>query len=160
MFNDELMIHIREYDEGNGQMYPTKKGVSFTKVRWSMFIRRIEDMERIVDLLKANQPVDYYQHIGGRYYVTITKEYRCLNIRRYFMPPNAAKEIPTRSGIALKLTEWDSLLLKIRELQEHLPELKLAKPCYSSLDHSNQQGYLACIECNPFGLDQVEQYNM
>ena len=76
MYNDALMIHIREYEEGNGKIYPTRKGVSFTKVRWARFIRHIDDMERSVDLLKANQPVDYYQHIGGRYYITISKEYR------------------------------------------------------------------------------------
>ena len=154
------MIHIREYkDDGAGKIYPTRKGVSFTKTRWAWFIRHIDDMERSVDLLKAGQPVDYYQHLGGRYYVTISKEYRCVNIRRYFMPPNGTKEVPTRSGIALRLDEWDSLLLKIRQLQECLPELKLAKPCYSSPDHANLQGYLACIECNPFGLDRIEQYN-
>jgi hypothetical protein len=160
MYNDEVMVHIREYDEGNGKLYPTRKGASFNKVRWARFIRHIDDMERSVDLLKANQPVDYYQHIGGRYYASVSKEYRCVNIRRYFMPPNATKEIPTRSGIALRLAEWDCLLLKIRELQERLPELKLAKPCYSNTDHANQEGYLACIECNPFALEQVEQYNV
>ena len=154
------MIHIREYkDDGTGKIYPTRKGVSFTKARWAWFIRHMDGMERSVDLLKAGQPVDYYQHIGGRYYVSISKEYRCVNIRRYFMPPNTTKEVPTRSGIALRLIEWDSLLLKIRELQEHLPELKLDKPCYTSADHANQLGYLARIVCNPFGLDRVEQYN-
>jgi len=159
MYNDDLMIHIRQYDEGNGKIYPTRQGVSFNKVRWATFIRYLDDMKRSVDL-RDNQPVDYYQHVGGRYYVTISKDYRCVNIRRYFMPPNATKEQPTRSGIALRLSEWDSLLLKIRELQERLPELKLAKPCYSSPDHANQQGYLDCIVCNPFGLDRLDQFNV
>ena len=152
------MIHIRQYDDCNGKLYPTKTGVSFNKTRWAMFLRQLDDMERSVDLLKASQPVDFYRHIGGRYYVSISKAFRCVNIRRYFLPPNAVKERPTRSGIALKLDEWDLLLLKIRELQECLPELKTAKPCYSRDDHANQLGYLNCIECNPFalGLDAID----
>src|SRR5688572_3122434 len=67
------------------------------------------------------------------------------------IPPNTTKERPTRSGRALRLNEWDTLL-KIRELQERLPELKTAKPCCASVDHANQLDYLNCIECNPFGL--------
>jgi Transcriptional Coactivator p15 (PC4) len=150
MFNDALMIHIRQYDEANGKIFPTKKGASFTTVRWATFIRHIEDVDRSVDLLNANQPVDYLQHIGGRYYVAVNKDFKCVNIRRYFLPPNATKEVPTRCGISLRLTEWQALLVKVRELQELLPELKTVKPCYSSLDHSNQAGYINCAECNPF----------
>lgn len=149
-FNDALMIHIRQYDEANGKTFPTRKGASFTAVRWATFLRHIEDVERSVDLLKANQPVDYNQHVGGGYYVSVNKDFKCVNIRRYFLPPNATKELPTRCGIALRLSEWDTLLVKVRELQERLPELKIVKPCYSSDDHANQIGYLNCIECNPF----------
>ena len=145
-------MHIREYDEKNGKQYPSRKGVSFNKTRWAMFIRHLDDMERSVDLLRANQPVDYYQHIGGPYYASISLKFKCVNIRRYFLPPNTTKERPTRSGIAVRLDEWDALLLKIRELQERVPELKTSKPCYASDDHANQMGYLNCAECNPFGL--------
>jgi hypothetical protein len=156
MYNNELMIHIREYDEGNGKLYPTKKGVSFNKTRWAMFLRQLDDMERSVDLLRANQPVDFYRHVGGRYYVSISKAFRCVNIRRYFLPPNSTKERPTRCGIALKLDEWDTLLVKIREIQERLPELKTAKPCYSRDDHANQLGYISCVECNPFAIGLLD----
>lgn len=153
LYKDILNVHIRQYEmDDNSKLFPTRKGVAFNKSRWATFMRHLDDIDRSVDLLKANQPVSYYQHIGGRYYVTISKDIKCVNIRRYFLPHNSKKERPTRSGIALRLSEWESLVPKIRELQDQLPELKNAKSCYTSDDHMNQMGYLSCIECNPFGL--------
>lgn len=159
VFRDLLMIHIREYNVENGKSYPTKKGVVFNKTRWATFMSHLEDIKRCVDLLKWNEPVDYYQHIGGRYYVSMSKDVRCVHIRRYFMPLNSSKEHPTRSGIALRLDEWDTLMTKIPQLVECLPELKDAKPCDFTLDHANQEGYLRCTECNPFGVGHITDLN-
>ena len=153
------MIHIREYNVENDKPYPTKKGVVFNKTRWGTFMSHIDDIQRCVDLLKWNQPVDYHQHIGGRYYVSMVKDVKCVHIRRYFMPRNSSKERPTRCGIALRLFEWDNLMTKIPLLTERVPELKDAKPCDSALDHCNQEGYLSCIECNPFGVGHITDLN-
>lgn len=155
IYRDELLVHVREFQTENDRSYPTRKGVCFTKTRWAAFICHLDEIERSVELLRADQPVEYQQHIGGKYYVTIFKGIKCVNIRRFFLPPNCKKERPTRSGIALRLDEWDALVVKIDELHQKLPELKLATPCYNGEDHANQMGYLNCIECNPFGLDLV-----
>jgi hypothetical protein len=151
------MVHIREYETGNGKTYPTRKGACFTKLRWATFRSHLDEIDRSVELLKADQPVEYSQHIGGKYYVTISKNVKCINIRRYFIQLNCTKERPTRMGIALRLCEWEVLLSKIHQLHEKLPELKAARPCYASDDHSNQMGYFNCIECNPFGLDLTSE---
>jgi len=153
MYRDELMVHIREYDTGDGKIYPTRKGVCFNKIRWGTFKSHLDEIDRNVELLKAEQPVEHSQHIGGKYYVTISKGIKCVNIRRYFLPLNCTKERPTRSGIALRLCEWEVLVSKIDKLHQHIPELKVARPCYASDDHANQIGYLNCRECNPFALE-------
>ena len=111
------MVHIRQYDERD---YPTRTGISFTKVRWAMFLNCLEEMEKSVEMLRSNQPVEYSKHIGGRYYASITRKYKCVNLRRFFLPPNSTKELPTLSGIALRMIEWDSLLDKIPLLQDEL----------------------------------------
>jgi len=147
------MVHIREYKTANEQTFPTKKGISFTKVRWAKFRGQIDEIDRKVELLKANQHVDYSHHMGAKYYVTVSTGVKCVNFRRYFMPKNSDKERPTRSGIALRLGEWETLVSKIDELHSQLPELKVASPCYSSLDHLNQTGYLNCRECSPFSAE-------
>ena len=154
IYRDELMVHVREYSNAdNGKSYPTKKGVCFNKTRWATFRTHLDEIDRSVELLKADQPVEYSQHIGGKYYVTISRGIKCVNIRRYFLPPNCTKERPTRSGIALRLDEWETLTAKINDLHEKLPELKVASPCYAGEDHANQLGYLNCLECNPFAVD-------
>lgn len=151
IYRDELFVHIREYDNGHGQSYPTRKGVSFTKPRWANFVRQINEIDRSVELLKTNQPVDYRHHLGGKYHVSVSKGMQCVNIRRYFRPKNSTKEIPTRSGIALRLDEWEALTNQIEQLHEKLPELKYASPCYD--DHLNQMGYFSCRECNPYDFE-------
>ena len=118
-----------------------------------MFLNCLEEMEKSVEMLRSNQPVEYSKHIGGRYYASITRKYKCVNLRRFFLPPNSTKELPTLSGIALRMIEWDSLLDKIPLLQDAVPELKTARPCFYSEDHANQLGFNTCVECNPFALE-------
>jgi len=154
------MIHIREYKTENGQTFTTKKGVSFTKVRWTKFRGQIDEIDSKVELLKRNQHVDYSHHIGAKYYVTISTGIKCVNFRRYFMPKNSGKKRPTRSGIALRLEEWETLVSKIDDLHRQLPELSVASPCYNSLDHLNQTGYLNCRECSSFSTEFGIQFNV
>ena len=67
------MVHIREYaNADNDKSYPANKGVGFAKVRWATFHSKLEEIDRNVDLLKADQHVEYRQHIVGKYYVTIS----------------------------------------------------------------------------------------
>src|SRR6218665_1016090 len=94
----------------NDRMFPTKKGVSFNKRRWAMFTNYLDKIERNVELPKAKQNVEHSRHIGGGYYVTVVKDAKCVNIQCFVRRPNAKKEIPARSGIALRLGEWDTLL--------------------------------------------------
>lgn len=151
MYKDEMLVHIREYYHAeNDRKFPTKKGVSVNKRKWAMFTSCLDEIKRKVELLKVKQTVDYSQHIGGGYHVTVTKDVKCVNIRRFFRPPNAKKEIPTRTGIALRLGEWDTLLSTIEQLHWKLLELKKATPCYASEDHANQMELYRCTECNPY----------
>ena len=73
IYRDQLLVHIREYDSCHGQMYLTIKGVTFAKPRWAIFAGEINEIYRNVELHKANQPVDYLQHLGGKYHVSVYK---------------------------------------------------------------------------------------
>ena len=141
------MVHIRQYDDRD---YPTRTGISFTKGRWAMFLNCLEEMEKSVETMRFEQSVEYSKHLGGRYYVSIGKKFKCVSLRRFFLPHNSTKELPTRSGIALRMNEWNGLLDKIPLLQDAVPELKTAKPCFHSEDYANQTGR---VERNPFELE-------
>lgn len=121
MYKDNLKVHVREKEIGHGKLYLTRTDICFTKVRWATFLSHIDKIDRNVELLKAEQPVEYFQHIGGGY-VTISKGVQCVNIWRHLLPLNSKKVRPTRNGIALRLGEWESLLSSIHELHEQVPE--------------------------------------
>ena len=75
---------------------------------------------------------------------------RCVSIRRYYRLKNSTKELPTRSGIALRLDDWEALSAKIDILHEKLSELKAAKPCH---DRFNQTSNLNCREFCPYAFE-------
>src|SRR6218665_3920480 len=120
--------------------------------------RTVRQIDRKIALLKANQHVDHSHHIGAKYYLTVSTGVKCVNFRRYFMPKNSDKERPTPGGIALRLEEWETLFSKIDDLYRQLFELKVASPCYNSLDHLNQTGYLNCRECSSFSVELDIQF--
>lgn len=157
MYRNELVVHIREYVGGE---YPTRKGACLIKTRWATFVDTLDEIDEAVRSLKNDQPVDFSQHIGGKYYVTVSKGVKCVNIRKFFLPPGCKKERPTRTGISLRLGEWETLKDKIEEIHERLPELKAAKPCYHREDHYNQSTCINCSECNPFGVESYGLYNV
>ena len=157
VFKNELVVHIREYDGGE---YPTRKRTCFVKARWATFVKYLDEIDEAVRLLKDQKSVDYSQHLGGILYVTVSTGVKCINIRKFYLPPHCKKEMPTRTGISLRIGEWDTLLDKINELHQQFPELKTAKPCFAQDNHLSPSVYNKCAECNPFGVETYGLYNV
>jgi hypothetical protein len=144
LYRGDDKIHIRQFNP-----YPTKIGICFSPLRLAAFRVKLSEIEEGVKLLRAGKPVNLKIHIGGLVYVTIQSGYFIVNIRKYFIPENQIDEIPTRSGIALKLNEWDKLKQCFVELLRLTPEIASIQPCYSSFDHANVITMMDCEECNP-----------
>jgi hypothetical protein len=74
VYKDELMVHIREYDNGNGKMYPTRKGASFNKTMWAMFVRHLDDINQSINFIdpSSSSTKTSVQH-------KITTEYEVIN---------------------------------------------------------------------------------
>lgn len=142
-FNGVTRVHIREYQDG----FPTKKGIALTPNRWAAVLFNLDDInERVQDLPNAN----YKKHLGGGVYVTVTKGYPCVNIRKYFRPEGAKSEVPTRFGIAIRLSEWSKVSENASKMAEHFPQIANAMPCDMQFSHMNMLDYMDCKECNPF----------
>jgi hypothetical protein len=124
----------------------TDKKIVFTGKRWAQFLLLIEDVDNAVDQLNARQYVSYQTHIGGKWYVSITTGFMCVNLRQFYLHTTLGVR-PTKNGIALRLPEWIKLKEVITEVTKIMPA---AEPCYIQEDHQNQEGWLRCIECNPF----------
>jgi len=113
----------------------------------------MDDIESGLKSLRAGDTIAYRQSIGGGYYVSITTNFYCIDIRRFFLPYGETDVKPTRQGIALRLREWDVMKKIIDAVNDAYPTLGTTLPCYLGDDHQNQLGALNCRECNPFTVN-------
>ena len=118
--------------------------------RWAQFRQSIEEIDAKVKALVNNESVSYRQHIGGGHYVSVTSGFRCVDFRKWFIPYGQTEIRPTRSGIALRLSEWAEIQKLVETINTAYPTLGTALPCYLEDDHQNQIGALRCRECYPF----------
>ena len=151
-YNDALYVHIRQYemDPITKKEYPTPKGIYLTPSRFANLMLQIEEIDRAVEQLKNKD--DHFSemktHLGGGTYLTVQNGYQCVNIRRYFLPEGKEVPLPTHSGIALRIPEWDVFRSLLNDIKNCTPELSVAIPCFSTLGHDHP---LLCHECSPFG---------
>jgi hypothetical protein len=136
---------VRIFEDG------TKKMAPFTYPRWAQFVEYFNDItDNVAKLEQGQQDVKLKLHVGAGWYVSVTSGYPCVDIRKFYFRPGFG-ERPTRSGIALRLHEWSRLKEITGEIKEKNPKLAEAQPCWTGEDHYNQEGAIACRECNPFG---------
>jgi hypothetical protein len=99
------------------------------------------------------QNVDLKLPIGGKFYVSVTSGFMCVDLREfYYHPINGVKA--TKRGIALRVTEWIMLKDVMRQLLVKYPILTTTTPCMYEPDHQNQEGAQACLECHPFQFEE------
>ena len=136
---------VRMFEDGSNKM------AQFTYPRWSQFVEYFSDIsDSVTKLLQKEEDVKLQLHIGGGWYVSVTSGYWCVDIRKFYFLPGVGVK-PTKNGIALRLHEWGRLKDVIGEIKEKNPKLAEAQPCWTGADHFNQEGAIACKECNPFG---------
>jgi len=129
------------------------KTVTFPAKRWINLTIFIEEIDESVNKLMMKQNVDMKLAIGGKFYVSVTTGFFCVDIREwYYHPTNGIR--PTKRGIALRLSEWHMLKDVIQQIFVKYPTLVSTTPCYCHPDHQNQEGAHACSECNPFQFEE------
>ena len=148
-------IHVRQYEEKNGLVLPTKLGVCMSATRFAAFRFLIAEMDERVNDLVEKRAVDATIHVGGDLFVTVKTGFSCVNLRKYFFPAGMQQSVPSRSGIALRLPEWEALKACVAELIQLKPELANVGRCSDQEDHQNQIGYFNCGECNHLPPDFV-----
>src|SRR6218665_848949 len=127
VYRSQLLIHILEYKEEDGLVIPTRKIICFSPKRWGLYRGYLDDVSQQVESMKLNKPVNFSKHLGAKHFVVVRSEARCVNLRRFFLPANTTKKVPTRIGISLRLGEWNVLMDKIDLLYDKFPELRTVK---------------------------------
>jgi len=115
--------------------------------RFAVLLSCMPDIDQAVTQLVATQFVKYKQHIGGAWFVSVTSGFPCVDFRKFYMPVFGFEEKPTKSGLAIRLSEWSAFGAVLRRMTEENPHLLQLQPCGM---HHNQEEAVQCAECYPF----------
>jgi len=126
------------------------KSITLSSRRWAQFMEVMSQVDEAVHSLLAKQYVQLNIHIGGKCYLSVTTGFAC---QYYFNKTKGPS--PTKTGIALRLSEWTALKELIPQLHQQYPVLSTTQPCTYQLDHQNLEGALSCMECHPFLYDEL-----
>jgi hypothetical protein len=136
---------IRLFEDGS------TKAATFIFSRWAQFVEHFSEIDdAVANLVKGEADVKLQLHIGGAWFVSVTTGFRCVDVRKFYLTPGGETKA-TKTGIAIRLHEWDRVKNIAREIKEKHPKIADAQPCWMNADHFNQEGAMACPECNPFG---------
>ena len=113
-------------------------------------MNNIEAIGENVNALRERKNIQFLQHIGGGWHISITSGFWCVDLRKFYEDFEQQAAKPSKQGIALRLCEWDALKAAVGKLHNDVPEIALVLPCFLGLDHLNQEGALQCRECNPY----------
>jgi len=131
----------------------------FHCVRWASFREFVYHVnERITAILGGVKDVNFIQHIGGAYYISVASDCHCVHLTKYFQPyyckDTGVKPIMT--GLSLRFDEWWHLCTLIDIIDAYHGTLIWTRPCYYEEDHMDPLNALNCKECYPF-LDNFDQ---
>jgi len=77
----------------------------FTPTRWASFLLCPDEIDNQLYKLTQGENLVYQSHYGGGWYVSLTKGFRCIDLRKFYVPFGETTCKPTRTGIALRLGE-------------------------------------------------------
>jgi hypothetical protein len=98
---------------------------------------------RVQQLVDKQQNVKLFVHVGGGWYVSVTSGFACVDIRLFYNHPRFG-ERPTKTGIALRIKEWDALRDQLAQNRNDYPTLSSTPTCNDQPDQYNQEGAYAC----------------
>src|SRR2546425_11818313 len=86
-FNEQDLIHIREYIAMGGRTYPSKRGACFTPARLKALMNKFEEIDEQLKQLNSDASykvvqTKYMAHFGAGIYVA--QKYKGVNLRRYW----------------------------------------------------------------------------
>ena len=115
--------------------------------RFAVLLNYMSEIDQTVTQFAATEFVRYKQHIGGGWFVSVTSGFPCVDFRKFYMPVFGFEEKPTKSGLAIRLSEWSAFGAALRRMTEENPHLLQIQPCGI---HPNQEEAMQCAECYPF----------
>ena len=67
---------IKVFELGSNNRY-----ADFSVVRWSSFVRAIDEVQNAISEIHTNPQLKFRHHIGGGYYISVSANFKCVDIR-------------------------------------------------------------------------------
>ena len=67
---------IKIYEMGSDNRY-----VDISIVRWASFVRAIDEAQNAICEIHTNPQRKFQHHIGGGYYISVSANFKCVDIR-------------------------------------------------------------------------------
>ena len=146
---DQYSVDIRRWTlASNKRLIPTKKGI---RLSLQCFVRLMWMRDQTQDMLekvKSGAKIDERILVGRAIYLKFNSPFINIHLREYYQDEDVIK--PGCRGIILKLVQWEKLLTASNMMHLIIPGFSEMTPCYMNDDHNNQEGALACRNCNFF----------
>ncbi len=144
-FQDQLLVHIRDYVIMGTCIYPSKDGVCFRVYQLIDLVNKFAEIDE--QLKRQNDSTSYEEHLGEGLYVTIDSKYGGVVLCNYNDPDGQLRIVPVKNEISIPSSQWASLKEKLNELISGCLERCAVKGC----SHPNNIRMMDCQECFPFG---------
>ena len=63
------------------EMRSDNRYVDFTIARWASFVRAIDEVQNALYEIHTNSQLKFRHHIGGGYYISVSADFKCVDIR-------------------------------------------------------------------------------
>ena len=133
------------------------KTIELTAQRFVTFMFYLKDVDESLRKRFADDFVNIRQHIGGAWYVSVSTGFACIDIRQFYLPLYGIEEKPTKTGFAIRFSEWIAFVAAVHQLLHENEQLADVRPCGDQ--HMTLEDALMCNECHPFQQAQGVMYS-
>src|SRR5258706_581129 len=131
VIGEERILDTRKYDGEHKvslTQIGTEKFARFPLRRWAQFFRSMHVVDESLDALRKGEAVNLQHHVGGKWYVSVTTGFKCVDVRKFYWHPVMGLK-PTREGIALRLAEWEKLKEAVQQMHADHEKIYDVTPC-------------------------------
>jgi len=119
---------------------------------FSLPVHRWSVLAQSADIIMNSVGSSYRLHLGGNCFVETLPNSDKVHLLKYEELYEDVVILNADEYMALTADQFHTVMTKMYDIDDVIPELSLVIPCYMRQDHQNQLGAAMCFECNPPGL--------
>lgn len=118
----------------------------FTGSRFKNFYQMMPNINLEVTKASDGKKVSLQLHLGGGWYLSLTPGLHCVDIRRFYRDSSSGQIKPTKVGLALTYSEFNSLMNAAACIMDEVDGFEAISHCW----HATTEELDACAECKLF----------